>query len=188
MKKCRKITAHLNGKMENDLLFSVYYLLLSESTPPSTTRLKLLYPKRGPVFLILLVYHVGSPRSTLAPLTKCTRLYSKLNYFYQVFYTLALLTKCIRLHSKLNYLYRVFLFFRSLHQHVRFNEIFMNHSLNKEVGYHPKLLFGDQYSISDTLTRRPGDNKKSLMRSSTNPQEYYVKPSMVFELPPLGLG
>ena len=31
------------GKMENDLLFCVYYLLLPESTPPSTTRLKLLY-------------------------------------------------------------------------------------------------------------------------------------------------
>ena len=74
-----------NGKMENDLLFSVYYLLLLESTPPSTTRLKLLYPKRGPVFLVLLVYHVGSPRSTLAPLTQCTRLYSKLNYLYRIF-------------------------------------------------------------------------------------------------------
>ena len=131
------------------------------------------------MFLVLLVYHVGSPRSTLAPLTKCTRLYSKWNYFYQVFSTLAPLTKCTRLHSKLNYLYRVFLFFRSLHQHVRFNEIFMNHSLNKEVGYHPKLLFGYRYSISDTSTRRPGDNKNSLMRSSTNPQDYYHQSCIV---------
>ena len=65
------------GKMENDLLFCVYYLLLPESTPPSTTRLKLLYSKGVQVFLDLLVYHAGSPRSTLAPLTKCTRLYSK---------------------------------------------------------------------------------------------------------------
>ena len=101
--------------MENDVLYSVYYLLLLESTPPSTTRLKLLYPKRGPVLLVLLVYHVGSPRSTLATLTKCTRLYSKWNYFYEVFSTLAPLTKCTRLHSKLNYLYRVLLFVGSLH-------------------------------------------------------------------------
>ena len=69
--------------MENDLLFTVYYGLLPKSTPPSTTRLKHLYSKRVPVFLVLLVYHVGSPRSTLALLKKFTWLYSKLNYVYQ---------------------------------------------------------------------------------------------------------
>ena len=70
--------------MENDLLFSVYYLLLPESTPPSTTGLKLLYPKLVQVFKALLLFHVGSLRSTPLPLSKCSMLYSKLNYFYQV--------------------------------------------------------------------------------------------------------
>ena len=32
----------------------------------------------------------------------------------------------------------------------------------------------------------PRDNKKSLLRSSTNPREYY-DPSIAFGLPPLGL-
>ena len=71
-----------NGKMENDLLFSVYYLLLSESILPSTTGLKLLYPKLFQVFQALLFFHAGSPRSTPLPLSKCSMLYSKLNYFY----------------------------------------------------------------------------------------------------------
>ena len=74
----------MKGKMENDLLFSVYYLLLPESTPPSTTGLKLLYPKLVPVFKALLLFHIGSPRSTPLPLPKCSKVYSKLNYFYQV--------------------------------------------------------------------------------------------------------
>ena len=72
------------GKMENDLLFSVYYLLLLESIPPSTTGLKLLYPKLVQVFKALLLFHVGSLRSTPLPLSKCSMLYSKLNYFYRV--------------------------------------------------------------------------------------------------------
>ena len=72
------------GKMENHLLFSVYYLLLPESIPPSTTGLKLLYPKLVPVFKALLLFHIGSPRSTPLPLPKCSKVYSKLTYFYRV--------------------------------------------------------------------------------------------------------